>query len=113
MFREGWEGGDCILTEGDSASVCRGYTINCIGHTVNLAQAGLLTPLGKFVPHTGPATLSCLPDSQFSLPFFLLSFFSVIVVYNLVKDSVVMSTPPALQKYSTTNTTSPMMLSSS
>ena len=25
MFREGWEGGDCILTEGDSASVCRGY----------------------------------------------------------------------------------------
>ena len=39
MFREGWEGGDCILTEGDSASVCRGYTINCIGHTVNLAQA--------------------------------------------------------------------------
>ena len=37
MFREGWEGGDCILTEGDSASVCRGYTINCIGHTVNLA----------------------------------------------------------------------------
>ena len=28
-----------ILTEGDSASVCRGYTINCIGHTVNLAQA--------------------------------------------------------------------------
>ena len=39
MFREGWEGGDCILTEEDSASVCRGYTINCIGRTVNLTQA--------------------------------------------------------------------------
>ena len=33
-----------ILTEGDSASVCRVFTTNCRGHTVNLAQAdGLLT----------------------------------------------------------------------
>ena len=72
MFREGWEGGDCILTEGDSASVCRGYTTNCIGHTVNLAQAGLLTPLGKFVPIT-QAQLRCLVSHY---PPFFFSFLS-------------------------------------
>ena len=42
MFREGWEGGDCILTEGDSASVCRGYTINIVRLFIHTTKTLLL-----------------------------------------------------------------------